>query len=217
MIYFLKILQYKIKEMNIAKVISILALLISIGGLSISAWNITISRRSFDHALKVHQNEADKNFEKLRLNFLMQIADDLEIMNKYLIEIYEVKTKFDAEPTSVKESMKDSFSKLNNYTTMVVFSLAKLNVEREIVASYSNKSDYKKLIMDKATFYRDFKTNIVLKESIQNSIDGFSASLQAAEKKNKIYPRMSPGILALKIFSSEVTGTPALDNPIPTK
>ena len=202
MIYFLKIILYKIKEMNIARAVSVLALLISVGGLGISAWNIIISKHSFNHAFKVHQKEEDKNFEQLKFDFLIQIADDLEIMNQYLIEIYKIQIQLNADPNSVKDSMKNSFSKLNRYTTIVIFSLAKLNLEWKTAVSYSNTDGSKKLIIDTATFY-NCKTNIVLKESIQNSIDEFSMNLQEAEKKDKVYSSISPGVLASKIFFTQ--------------
>lgn len=218
MIYFFKTLSHRINKASIASAISILALLVSIGGLGISAWNITISKRSFNHALKVHQKNEDKSFEQLRLDFLIEVSDDLEVMNEYFIEIYKLKMKLNEEPQPIKDSMKNSLSKFNHYSTFVMLAIVKLNAEWKTAASYSNKDDYKKLIIDKAIFYRDFKTNIVLKESIQNSITEFSTNLQKAEKKNKVSASVSEGTLAAKMFSPAIIGSvPVFNDQISSK
>ena len=208
MMYFLKLMLRKITEINIAKTVSILALLISIGGLGISSWNIVISKNSFNYKLKIYQKEEDKNFEQLKFEFLMEIADNLEIMYEYFIEIYKIRVRFKDEPESVKDSMKNFLPDFNQYSNVVMFSLVKLNLQREIAISYSNKNNYQKLIIDKANFYKDFKTNIVLKESIQNSINKFTKNLEKSEKKNNVHSNISSGILAAKIFSPEVSRIP---------
>ena len=207
-----KIIFEKFNEVSVARLISVFALFISIAGLSISTWNITISKHSFNHALMVNQKEKDKRFEKLRLDFLIQLADDMEIMDRYLVEIYKLNTQFDAEPRSVKSSMEKFLANYTESSMIVTLSLAKLSSEWKIILSDSNKNDYPKMIIDKATFYRDFKTNIVLKGRIQNGINEFAMNLQKAEKKNKVYPSSSDGKLSSKIFSPEVSDIPIFND-----
>ncbi len=211
MINFLKFILSKI---NIAQAISILALIISMGGLGISAWNISISESLYTHKLKIYQKEEDKNFEQIKLKFLMEIADDLEDMYGYFIEIYKIRARFKDEPETVKDSMKSFLPEFNYYNNAVMLSLAKLNFEWESAISYSNKNYYQKLIIDKANFYKNFKTNIVLKKSIQNNINNFNKYLEKYEQKNNVHSDNSAGVLAAKIFSPEVSEIPVYNDPV---
>ena len=61
--------------MDLPTVIAIIALLISIGSFGVTVWATRLSKRSLDHAIEVQKHSEEKEFEKLRAELLMQIAD----------------------------------------------------------------------------------------------------------------------------------------------
>lgn len=162
--------------------LSIIALLISLGGVGISLWATLISKHSLDHALQVQQRQDDEDFEKLRMEVLMQISDTTEIMRQYSIQLNIAKMKYDNEPEPVKKLMKNYADLLfTQYLTSVGVTMQRLDNERKTVLSYSQKNDYKKLMGEKAQLYQGLKANEAVRSSVQNVINEFNVKLKMAE------------------------------------
>jgi L-amino acid N-acyltransferase YncA len=162
--------------------ISIIALFVSLGGMGISLWSTFISKNSFEHTLMAQRRADDEDFEKLRLDVLMQIADLTEITRQYLIKVNTLKIKYDSEPLPVQDLMKNYTNIFTDYLPRVVFTLKSLDYAWKNVSSYSEKNDYKKLIHDKANLYLAWKANEALKPTVQSMIDEFDQKLKTAEK-----------------------------------
>ena len=162
--------------------ISGIALFVSIGSAVISLWSTFISKHSLEHTLMAQHRADDEDFEKLRLEVLTQIADNIEIMREYLIKVNSLKIKYDSEPSAVQALMKNYTNLFTDYLPRVVFALKTLDSEWKNVSSYSEKSDYKKLMNEKANLYLARKANEAVKASVQSMIDEFDQKLKMAEK-----------------------------------
>lgn len=163
-------------------VISIIALFVSLGGVTISLWSTFISRNSLEHTLAAQHRADDEDFEKLRLEVLMQIADNTEIMRQYLIKVNTLKIKYESEPLPVRDLMKNYTNIFTDYLPRLVFAFKSLDNAWKNVSSYSEKNNYKKLMHDKANLYLAWKANEALKPTVQSMIDEFDQKLKMAEK-----------------------------------
>lgn len=161
---------------------SVIALFISLGGVTISLWSASISKHSLEHTLIAQKRADDEDFEKLRLDVLIQVADNTEIMSQYLIKVNSLKIKYDSEPVAVQSLMKNYTNLFTDYLPRVVFALKTLDNEWKNVSSYSEKNDYKKLINEKANLYLAAKSNEALKATVQSMVDEFDQKLKMAEK-----------------------------------
>ena len=163
--------------------LSIIALLISIGSVAISLWSTFISKNSFEHTLKAQSRADDEDFEKLRLQVLMQVADNTEVMRQYLIKVNGLKIRYDNDPPAVKELLRNYTAIFTDYLPRVVFALQNLDKEWKNVSAYSGKDDYKKLMNEKANLYLAWKANEAIKASAQYMIEDFTQKLDMAEKQ----------------------------------
>lgn len=162
--------------------ISVVALFVSLGSVTISLWSTFISKHSLEHSLIAQRRADDEDFEKLRLEVLIQVADNTEIMRQYLIKVNGLKIKYDSEPLAVQALMKNYTNLFTDYLPRVVFALKTLDSEWENVSSYSEKNDYKRLMNEKANLYLAWKSNEAVKTSVQSMIDEFDQKLKMAEK-----------------------------------
>ena len=83
--------------MDLPTEISIVALLISIGSLGVTVWATKLSKKSLNHAIDIQVKGEEKEFERLRTELLMQIADSRRLLDKTRVEIGTLKADFDAE------------------------------------------------------------------------------------------------------------------------
>lgn len=162
--------------------ISVIALLVSLGGAGISLWSTFISKRSLEHTLTAQNRADDEDFEKLRLEVLMQVADNIEIQRQYLIKVNGLKIKYESEPLAVQTLMKNYTNIFTDYLPRTVFALKTLDSEWKNVSAYSAKNDYKKLMNEKANLYLAWKANEAIKTTVESMIDEFDQKLKMAEK-----------------------------------
>ena len=68
--------------MDLATKISLCALLVSVGSLSITLWATRLSSKSLNHAIEIQEKGEEKEFERIRAELLMQIADNRRLLDK---------------------------------------------------------------------------------------------------------------------------------------
>lgn len=169
----------------VAKIISSIALLLSLMGLTISIWATSISKHSFNQDVEAQKRIEEKNFEQAKLELLMQISDDLEIMGEYLMDMHATHVKYNTESQAVKNLMSNNLFVITVIGFHINFTIEKLNRDWENVSEYSYDKDYNNLIIKKAEYYNDLKINQVNKISVKYAIDDFNTKLKIAEEEAK--------------------------------
>ena len=167
--------------MDIPTMISIVALIISIGGLAVTLWATRISRRSLGHAIRVQQRSDLKEFERVRAELLDQVSDSRVILDRNRIEIGTLQANFQAEPPAVQ-------ARMANYTTL--FSQYLPKVERAIrqcdelwkdVLGWRSDKEHADLMEARAVLYRSLKDDEIANGSGIFLVNAFKVRLELAK------------------------------------
>lgn len=168
--------------MDMPTVISIVALLVSIGSLGITVWATKLSKKSLDHAIDVQTKGEEKEFERLRAELLMQIADSRRLLDKTRIEIGTLKADFDAEPQPVQVVMKNYTNLFTGYQPEVEASIRQLDMLWKEVSCWSKEKSHHELMDTKAVLYRSLKDDEVVYDSGVYMVSVFKAKLEIAKQ-----------------------------------
>ena len=161
--------------------LSIIAVLISLGSFGVTIWATRISKRSLDYAIDVQENMEEKEFDRLRTDLLMQIADSRRILDKTRIEIGTIKANFDAEPQPVQVIMSSYTNLFTQYLPKVETSIQQLDDLWQEVAGWSSEKSHKELMDAKAVLYRSLKDDEVVYDSGVYMVNEFKAKLEMAK------------------------------------
>jgi hypothetical protein len=171
------------KFMDIATTISIGAVLVSLGSLSVTIWATRLSKRSLNHAKEIQEKAEEKEFERMRVELLMQIADDRRLLDKTRIKIGTLKVDFDAEPQPIQVIMRNYTSLFTNYLPRVESSINQLDILWKEVSGWSNEKSYRELMDAKAVLYRSLKDDEVVYDSGIYMVNEFKAQLEVARQR----------------------------------
>lgn len=168
--------------MDMPTVISIVALLVSIGSLGITVWATKLSKESLDHAIDIQVKGEEKEFERLRAELLMQIADSRKLLDKTRIEIGTLKADFDAEPQPIQVIMKNYTNLFADYQPKVESAIGQLDMLWKEVSSWPKEKSHHELMDTKAVLYRSLKDDEVVYDSGIYMVNVFKAKLEIARQ-----------------------------------
>ncbi len=169
--------------MELPIVISIIAVLISVGSFSVTIWATRIGKRSLDHAIGAQERIEEKEFERFRAELLMQIADNRRILDRTRIEIGTIKANFDAEPQPVQVLMRNYTKLFTEYLPNVEASIQQLDALWERVSGWSSDKSHKELMDAKAILYRSLKDDEVVYDSGIYMVNEFKARLEMVKDR----------------------------------
>lgn len=162
--------------------ISIIALLISLGSFGVTILATRLSKKSLDHALKSYNINEEKEFERVRGEILMQIADNRRLLDKTRIEIGTLEANFEIEKQPVKVIMGKYTNLFSEYLPTIVEGIEQLDNEWEDVSSWTNETDHRTLIETKSRLYRALKDFEVAYDSGMYMINEFNEKLKLANE-----------------------------------
>ena len=168
--------------MDLATTISLGALLVSIGSLSVTLWATRLSNRSLNHAIEIQEKGEEKEFERLRAELLMQIAEDRRLLDKTRIEIGTLKADFDVEPQPIKVIMRNYTNLFTDYLPRVEASIQQLDMLWKEVSGWSKEKSHRELMDAKAVLYRSLKDDEVVYDSGIYMVNVFKAKLEVARQ-----------------------------------
>ena len=161
--------------------ISIVAAGISLGSLAVTIWATRISKRSLDHAIDVQESLDQKEFDRLRADLLMQIADDRRILDKARIEIGTIKANFDAEPQAVRMMLANYTNLFSHYLPDVEGAIRQLDKLWQDVSAWTNDKKHDDFMNAKAVLYRSLKDDEIVYDSAIYLVNVFKTKLEVAK------------------------------------
>lgn len=168
--------------MDIPTTISLIAVLISLGSFGVTIWATRLSKKSLNHAITIQIAGEEKEFERLRADLLMQIADSRRLLDKTRIEIGTLKANFDAEPQPVQVLMTNYRNLFTDYLPKVEASIQQCDMLWKEVSSWSKEKSHRDLMDAKAVLYRSLKDDEVVYDSGIYMVNVFKAKLEAAKQ-----------------------------------
>lgn len=168
--------------MDAPTVISIIALLVSIGSFGITIWATKLSEKSLDHAIRVQDKSDEREFERIRSELLMQVADRQRLLDKTRIEIGTIKAVFDSESQPVQVLLKNYTNLFTEYLPRVEATIAQLDEVWREVAGWSIERDHRELMDAKATLYRSLKDDEVVHDSGMYMLNVFKTKMDMARE-----------------------------------
>jgi hypothetical protein len=168
--------------MDLPTEISIFAFLVSIGSLCVTVWATKLSQKSLDHAIDIQTKAEEKEFDKLRTDLLMQLADSRRLLDKTRIEIGTFKADFDAEPHAVQDIMSNYTSLFTDYLPRVEASIEQLDMLWKEVSAWSKEKSHREIMDTKAVLYRSLKDDEVVYDSGIYAVNEFKAKLATAKE-----------------------------------
>jgi hypothetical protein len=169
--------------MELATTISLGALLVSIGSLSVTLWATRLSNRSLNHAIKIQEKGEEKEFERLRVELLMQIADDRRLLDKTRIEIGTLKADFDAEPQPIQVMMRNYTNLFTVYLPKIEASIKQIDMLWKDVSDWSKEKNHRELMDAKAVLYKSLKDDEVVYDAGIYMVNEFKAQLEVARQR----------------------------------
>jgi hypothetical protein len=163
-------------------VIAIIALLVSVGSLGVTVWATRLSKKSLNHAINIQIRGEEKEFDRLRTELLMQIADRRRLLDKMRIEIGTLKAEFDAEKQPVKVIMGSYTNLFSEYLPKVEASIQQLDMRWREISGWSKEKDYRELMDTKAVLYRSLKDDEVAYDSGIYMVNVFKAKMEAVKQ-----------------------------------
>ncbi|MDP2046791.1 MAG: hypothetical protein Q8L00_11335 [Deltaproteobacteria bacterium] len=169
--------------MELATTISLGAILVSLGSLIVTIWATRLSYKSLNHAIEIQEKGEEKEFERLRVELLTQIADDRRLLDKTRIEIGTLKADFDAEPQPIQVMMRNYTNLFTVYLPKIEASIKQKDIIWKEVSCLSKDKSYRELMDAKAVLYRSLKDDEVVYDSGIYMINEFKAQLEVARQK----------------------------------
>ena len=168
--------------MDIPTTISLIAVLISLGSFGVTIWATRLSKNSLNHAIAIQIAGEEKEFERLRADLLMQIADSRRLLDKTRIEIGTLKANFDVEPQPVQVLMTNYTNLFTDYLPKVEASIQQCDMLWKEVANWSREKSHRELMDAKAVLYRSLKDDEVVYDSGIYAVNVSTAKLDAAKQ-----------------------------------
>ncbi len=168
--------------MDMPTAIALIAVLISLGSFGVTIWATRLSKKSLDHAIAIQISGEEKDFEKLRADLLMQIADSRRLLDKTRIEIGTLKANFDAEQQPVKVLMTNYTNLFTDYLPKVEASIQQCDMLWKEVSGWSKNKSHRELMDAKAVLYRSLKDDEVVYDSGLYCVNLFKAKLEMAKQ-----------------------------------
>lgn len=168
--------------MDISIVISIISLFVSFGSFAVTMWATYISKRSLNHAIDIYQNTEEKDFERVRAELLIQVADNIRLLDKARIEIGTQKAYFDTESKAVRDLMRNYTNLFTDYLPKVEASISQLDAIWLELSSWSQDKGYRELMNTKALLYRCLKDDEQVYESAIYCVSVFQEKFKLAKQ-----------------------------------
>lgn len=168
--------------MDLSTGLSIVALIVSVGSLGVTVWATRLSKKSLNHAIDVQEKGEEKEFERLRAELLMQIADSRRLLDKTRIEIGTIKADFDAEKQPVKVIMASYTNLFTEYLPKVEASIQQLDTLWKEISNWSKEKSHRELMDARAVLYRRLKDDEVVYDSGIYMVNVFKARMEAVKR-----------------------------------
>lgn len=169
--------------MDLSTMISIVALIISIGGLAVTLWATRISKRSLDHAINVQERSDLKEFERVRAELLNQISDSGAILDKTRIEIGTLQANFQAEPPAVQALMANYIGLFSQFLPKVERAIRQCEELWTEVSGWSSNKGHTDLMQARAVLYRSLKDDQSVQESGIYMVNAFKVRLELIKRQ----------------------------------
>lgn len=169
--------------MDMPTAISLIAILVGLGCLGVTLWASILSKRSLNHAIAIQEKGEEKEFQRLRTELLMQIADSRMVLDKTRIEVGTLKADFDAEPQAVQQMMRNYINLFTDYLPRVEFSIQQLDILWKDVSAWPKDKSHHELMDAKAVLYRSIKDDEVVYDSAMFMVSEFRAQLSVARQQ----------------------------------
>ena len=171
--------------------ISIVALIISIGSLAVTLWATRISKRSLDHAINVQERSDLKEFERARADLLNQISDSRAILDKTRIEIGTLQANFQAEPVAVQALMANYTGLFSQYLPRVEQAIRQCDELWTDVSGWSTDKGHTDLMQARAVLYRSLMDDEIVQDSAIYMVNVFKVKLELAKQQVRAAREMS--------------------------
>ena len=171
--------------------ISIVALIISIGSLAVTLWATRISKRSLDHAINVQERSDLKEFERARADLLNQISDSRAILDKTRIEIGTLQANFQAEPVAVQALMANYTGLFSQYLPRVEQAIRQCDELWTDVSGWSTDKGHTDLMQARAVLYRSLMDDEIVQDPAIYMVNVFKVKLELAKQQVRAAREMS--------------------------
>jgi hypothetical protein len=169
--------------MDLSTMISIVALIISLGGLAVTLWATRISKRSLEHAIGVQKRSDLKEFERVHAELLNQISDSRAILDKTRIEIGTLQANFHAEPVAVKALLANFTGLFSEYLPKVEQAIRQCDELWTDVSGWSSDKAHADLMRARAVLYRSLKDDETVREAGIYLVNSFKVKLELARQQ----------------------------------
>ena len=167
--------------MDMPLVISVVALIVSAGGCAVAIWATRISAKSLDHAKDIAKLADAKEFDQVRADILMQVADSRRQLDKVRIEIGTLRSIVYAEKQPVQALLAQYDATLfKDYLPRVEAAIAQLDVLWQNISAWDDRRPYKELVATKALLYRSHKDDEQVRDSALYMIGEVRSKLELA-------------------------------------
>ena len=169
--------------MDLPTALSIVALVVSIGSLVVTAWATQLSKRSLHHAIDVQGRSDQREFERVRSELLNQISDSRSVLDKTRIEIRTLQANFQAEPPAVQAPMASYVVLFTKYLPDIEQAIRQCDELWNDVSSWSEEKSHAELMQARATLYRCLKDDEIAQESGVYLVNVFKTKLELTKQQ----------------------------------
>lgn len=169
--------------MGLPAMISIVALIISVGGLAVTLWATRISKRALEHAISVQEHSDLKEFERGRTELLNQISDSRAMLDKTRIEIGTLQANFQVEPPAVQNLMANFIGLFSQFLPKIEQAVRQCDELWTDVSGWSSDKGHSDLMQARAVLYRCLKDDEAVQESGLYLVNRFKMHLELAKQQ----------------------------------
>jgi hypothetical protein len=180
--------------MDLPTVLSVVALVVSIGSVAVTVWATGISKRSHEHAINVQERSDQKEFERLRSELLNQISDSRSANEKSRIEIGTLQANFRAECPAVQALMVNYVVLFTEFLPKVEQATHQCDELWNHVSSWTNEKSHAELMQARATLYRSLKDDEVVQQSVAYTVSVFNTKLELAKQQLLLSRSEAPAV-----------------------
>lgn len=169
--------------MDLPTIVSIVALIMSFGGLAVTLWATRISKRALEHAIEIQEGSDLKEFERVRAELLNQISDSRAILDKARIEVGTIQASLQAEPAAVQVLMANYTALFSHYLPKVEQAIHQCDELWTDVSGWSSDKGQTDLMHARAVLYRSLKDDEIVHESGIYMVNAFKVKLELAKQQ----------------------------------
>lgn len=167
--------------MSASDILAVLALIVSCVGIGIAFWANRISVRALKLAEASNATTAEQQFDRIRAELLMQIADSRKQLERTRIEIGALKAGYAAEPQGVQRLMSEyNESLFGDYLSRIEASIRQLDHLWGEVATWTADKPHAELMAVKALLYRTHQDDETACNAATVMMAEYRASLDAS-------------------------------------